>query len=147
MSDKESTRSSLVQFLEKKSYVINLLDFDAGKVDYEGLELPAWLASFEEAWLIVPLIDKQGLLGFVVLARPLIVRPINWEDRDLLKTAANQVSSYLAALIVSEEQAMDPFSGSLYLFCNRRRTILKAVYWDLNGFCLWQKRLEKQKFP
>ena len=51
------------------------------------------------------------------------------------------------SLIVSEEQELDPFSGSLFLFCNRRRTIVKAVYWDVNGFCQWQKRLEKQKFP
>lgn len=51
------------------------------------------------------------------------------------------------SIIIDEEQEHDPFSGNLYLFCNRRRTLLKAVYWDLNGFCLWQKKLEKQKFP
>jgi transposase len=51
------------------------------------------------------------------------------------------------SVIVSEEQELDPFGNALYLFCNRRRNILKCVYWDLNGFCLWQKRLEKQKFP
>ena len=51
------------------------------------------------------------------------------------------------SIIVSEELALDPFSGSLFLFCNQRRTILKIVYWDLNGFCLWMKKLEKQKFP
>lgn len=51
------------------------------------------------------------------------------------------------SIIVSEELSLDPFSGSLFLFCNQRRTILKIVYWDLNGFCLWMKKLEKQKFP
>lgn len=50
-------------------------------------------------------------------------------------------------LIVQDEMAADPFSKSLFLFCNRQRKILKAIYWDRNGFCLWQKKLEKHRFP
>lgn len=41
---------------------------------------------------------------------------------------------------------LDPFSGHLFVFCNRRQTILKILYWEVNGFCLWQKRLEKERF-
>ena len=51
------------------------------------------------------------------------------------------------SMIVKEELAHDPFSGSLFLFSNRRRTHLKILYWDRNGFCLWLKRLERDKFP
>ena len=50
-------------------------------------------------------------------------------------------------VLVQNEMENDPFSKSLFLFCNRQRKILKIVYWDKNGFCLWQKRLEKYKFP
>ena len=50
-------------------------------------------------------------------------------------------------LLVQNEMKNDPFSKSLFMFCNRQRKILKIVYWDKNGFCLWQKKLEKQKFP
>jgi transposase len=39
------------------------------------------------------------------------------------------------------------FSGNVYLFCNRERRLLKAIWWDKNGFWLSQKRLEKNKFP
>ena len=50
-------------------------------------------------------------------------------------------------VIVQEVMAHDPFSGSIYLFCNRQRKLLKAVYWDKNGFWLSQKRLEQDTFP
>ena len=50
-------------------------------------------------------------------------------------------------VIVQEEMKEDPFSGSVYMFCNRERKLLKAVYWDRTGFWLCQKRLEKEKFP
>ena len=50
-------------------------------------------------------------------------------------------------VLVQNEMKNDPFSKSLFLFCNRQRKILKIVYWDKNGFCLWQKRLEKHKLP
>jgi len=51
------------------------------------------------------------------------------------------------SVIVQDYMKEDPLSGNLFLFCNGKRRILKALYWDKNGFCLWQKRLEKHKFP
>lgn len=50
------------------------------------------------------------------------------------------------SLIVSEELELSPFDRSLFVFCNKRRTQLKVLYWDETGFVLWQKRLEKDKF-
>ena len=50
-------------------------------------------------------------------------------------------------VIVQEGMGEDPFSGSVYMFCNRERKLLKAVYWERSGFWLSQKRLEKEKFP
>ena len=50
-------------------------------------------------------------------------------------------------VIVQEEMKGDPFSGSVYIFCNRERKLLKAVYWDRTGFWLCQKRLEKDRYP
>ena len=50
------------------------------------------------------------------------------------------------SMIVQDELALDPFSESLFVFINRGRNRLKLLYWELNGFCLWQKRLEKNKF-
>lgn len=50
-------------------------------------------------------------------------------------------------VIVQESMKLNLFEASFFLFCNRRRDILKILYWDKNGFCLWQKRLEEEKFP
>jgi transposase len=51
------------------------------------------------------------------------------------------------SILVADELHLDPFEGNLFLFCNKQRRILKIIYWDKNGFCLWLKRLEKDKFP
>lgn len=51
------------------------------------------------------------------------------------------------SVIVQEELEMDPFSGSLFLFCNKNRRLLKVLYWDRNGFWQLQKRLERDRFP
>ena len=59
-----------------------------------------------------------------------------------LRKAVNGLS-----VIVQEGIKQDPFSGSVFLFCNRERKLIKAVYWDKTGFWLSQKRLEKARFP
>ncbi len=48
--------------------------------------------------------------------------------------------------ILVDDFDLDPFSGHLFVFCNRRRNMLKVLYWDRNGFCLWHKRLEEHRF-
>ncbi len=50
------------------------------------------------------------------------------------------------AVIVSEQFDLDLFSGSLFAFCNRKRDLVKILYWDRTGFCIWMKRLERDIF-
>ena len=41
----------------------------------------------------------------------------------------------------------DLSSKNLFVFCGKRRNSIKVLYFDLSGFCLWQKRLETELFP
>ena len=50
------------------------------------------------------------------------------------------------SLLVSSHFIKNPADGALYVFCNRGRNKIKILYWDINGFCLWYKRLEKSRF-
>jgi len=40
----------------------------------------------------------------------------------------------------------DPLNGALYVFVNRRRTQLKCLYFEGDGYCVWSKRLEQGQF-
>ncbi len=68
--------------------------------------------------------------------------------RVFLAVGNTDMRKSINGLSVLVEQAMDlnPFEGDLFVFCNRRRNMIKILYWDKNGFALWLKRLEKHRF-
>jgi len=68
--------------------------------------------------------------------------------RTYLALGSTDMRKSINGLSVLVEGQLDlvPFSGHLFVFCNRRRNIIKILYWDRNGFCLWHKRLEKHRF-
>lgn len=74
--------------------------------------------------------------------------PTPASDNVYLAVGSTDMRKSINGLSILVEQAMDlnPFSGDLFVFCNRQRTIIKILYWDHNGFCLWHKRLEKHQF-
>jgi len=49
--------------------------------------------------------------------------------------------------IVQTEMGLEFRPSSLFIFCNGRRSHMKILYYDKNGFCLWLKRLEGMRFP
>lgn len=50
------------------------------------------------------------------------------------------------SLLVEQAFGLNPFEPALFVFINRGRDKIKILYWEKNGFCLWYKRLEKQRF-
>ena len=50
------------------------------------------------------------------------------------------------SLIVEQSTELNPFELALYVFINRKRDKLKILYWEKNGFCLWYKSLQQERF-
>ena len=50
------------------------------------------------------------------------------------------------AAIVQQNYSLESCSGSLFLFCGRRRDRLKALLWEEDGFLLMYKRLDNGAF-
>jgi putative PEP-CTERM system histidine kinase len=78
-------------------------DWRVWKLDHERVSgrdrasLPDWLQTLSAAWLLVPLLNREQLVGFVILGHPRVPRTITREDEELLRIVAQQTASYLAA--------------------------------------------------
>ena len=50
------------------------------------------------------------------------------------------------SVLVEQELGHNPFSGCLYVFRNRQCDKIKCLFWEDNGFVLYYKALESEKF-
>ena len=50
------------------------------------------------------------------------------------------------AMLAQEVLKQNPFSGHFFIFRGRRGDLVKVLYWDGQGYCLFAKRLEKGRF-
>lgn len=48
--------------------------------------------------------------------------------------------------LVQEQLKHDPFSGHLFAFRGKKASILKILFWDGNGLCLFTKRIDQGGF-
>jgi len=99
----ETGNGPLAAFLERTGWVVDLEECKRTPERCSGLVLPGWLAGLREPWLIVPLVNATDLIGFVVLAQPRAPLKVDWEVRDLLKTASRQAASYLVQVRANEQ--------------------------------------------
>jgi transposase len=50
------------------------------------------------------------------------------------------------SVLVEQEMELSPSMEAVFVFCNRGRDKVKLLCWERNGFIVWYKRLEKQRF-
>ena len=50
------------------------------------------------------------------------------------------------AAIAQEKLGADPFGGHVFVFRGRRGDLVKLLWWDGDGLCLFAKRLERGRF-
>ena len=86
----------VVAFIKREGWLIDLAEYSREPERYKELQLPAWLSSMGLAWLLVPLMSGQQLLGLVLLNKAPGPPRLNYEDRDLLKTVGSHIAVHLA---------------------------------------------------
>jgi putative PEP-CTERM system histidine kinase len=102
-ADREPTDSAFCRFLREREWIVDLAVSRARRgPTEESLVVPDWLSGWSTAWLVVPLLVGDDMLGFVVLSQPRTPVDLDWEVRDLLKTAARQAASFLAQMHATE---------------------------------------------
>ncbi|MFT4873915.1 XrtA/PEP-CTERM system histidine kinase PrsK [Congregibacter sp.] len=93
----------LPSWLTQSGWVIDIDEWRKTPDIYATLTLPQWLAGAKAAWLVVPLFFQSDLEGILILRRTALKTSVNWEDRDLLKTAGRQAAALLAQQRTSQD--------------------------------------------
>jgi putative PEP-CTERM system histidine kinase len=85
-----------LEFIKNKEWVVVLPEVAKRRDLYGNLAIPPFISRDPLNWLVIPLLNGDEMVGFVSLKKPKTPMEINWEIRDVLKTAARQTASYLA---------------------------------------------------
>jgi transposase len=76
-----------------------------------------------------------------------VFNPLGNQRVWLCTTATDMRKSYngLSAM-VKRELGDNPLSGAMFVFVNRKKTQMKILYFDGDGYAVWCKRLEQGMF-
>jgi putative PEP-CTERM system histidine kinase len=91
-----SESADLVQFMQRRGWIIDVDEYRRVPATYENIQLPEWLGTNAALSIIAPIMEGTALAGFVVLGRPPPPFELTYEDRDLLMTMGRHVATHLA---------------------------------------------------
>ena len=74
--------------------------------------------------------------------------PVSAITKVWLAAGVTDMRRGFASLAAQAEKtlALDPYSGHLFVFRGRRGDLIKVIWWDGQGACLFAKRLEQGRF-
>ena len=74
--------------------------------------------------------------------------PVPANTRVWLASGVTDMRKGFAALAAQAEAVLkqDPFGGHLFVFRGRRGDLVKVIWWDGQGACMFMKRLERGRF-
>ena len=134
---------SLIRFMKKKQWVIDFIELAKSPHIYDDVDLSQWQNSLYNICLIIPLLQEDDIVAFVVLTKAKVTRQLNWEDHDLLKTVCLQLANALAL-----SHASDALSRSRQFEAYNRLSAF--LVHDLKNLvaqvCLIVKNSEKHKY-
>lgn len=105
----------VIAYMERKDAVVNLKEMLTMPEAYEGLNEPAWIEPYRQAWLLIPLWKTSGGIdGLVLLTDSPTFTVWNLEVMDMLKTTSRLVATYLeleaAARALAEARQFEGFN-------------------------------------
>ena len=134
---------SLIRFMKKKQWVIDFIELAKSPHIYDDVDLSQWQNPLYNICLIIPLLQEDDIVAFVVLTKAKVTRQLNWEDHDLLKTVCLQLANALAL-----SNASDALSRSRQFEAYNRLSAF--LVHDLKNLvaqvCLIVKNSEKHKY-
>lgn len=134
---------SLIRFMKKKRWVIDFVELSKSPHIYDDVDLSQWQNPLYNICLIIPLLQEDDIVAFVVLTKAKVTRQLNWEDHDLLKTVCLQLANALAL-----SHASDALSRSRQFEAYNRLSAF--LVHDLKNLvaqvCLIVKNSEKHKY-
>lgn len=124
--------AELARHLRATGRIIDLDAVRAGAAPPEEADaVPGWMRGDRDAWALAPLIHHGALVGAILLARPPVSRPIDWEDLDLLRLAGRQAASYLqedrAHAALADAERFDEFNRRFAFILHDIKNLVSQV--------------------
>lgn len=94
---------NLILFLEQSGWVVDLEELRTTTGNYGSLTNDDLPKAMDRIAVVIPLTHEDKLIGLVGLSHPRVPISLNFEDHDLLKTAGQQIASYLGQEIATAQ--------------------------------------------